>query len=103
MPATRLAIALTGLVLVAGCSHSQSARGVDTEELPAAARISPDDLPPTVRTAFRRDHPDAAVTDITPLSAETGAPLYRVTFIDSGTAGDATYYMNGQRLTSDTP
>ena len=97
--AVRTAVALTGLVLAmstTGCHHHDT---VDPESLPPATRVTNDDLPPAVRVAFRRDHPDAAITDLRQFSAETGAPLYRVTFIDNHTPGSATYYMNGQRLT----
>lgn len=93
------AVALTGLILMvaaAGCHHHGD---VDPEALPPATRVTADDLPPAVRIAFRRDYPDAAITNLTQFSAETGAPLYRVTFIDHRTAGSATYYINGQRIT----
>lgn len=99
MPPSRTAVAFTGLVLTlaaTGCHHHDD---IDPESLPPASRVTADDLPPAVRTAFRRDHPDAAITNLTQFSAETGAPLYRVTFIDNHTAGSATYYINGQHLT----
>lgn len=93
-------VLLTGLILgplaVAGCHHPDRDA---LDDLPPATRVTPDDLPPAVRVAFRRDFPDAAITAITPMSAESGSPLFKVTFIDNRAAGSATYYMNGQRLT----
>jgi hypothetical protein len=95
------ALFLTGLILgavaAAGCHHHDRDAS-DRDARPPATRLTPDDLPPAVRVAFRRDYPDAAITAITPMSAETGSPLFKVSFIDNRTAGSATYYMNGQRI-----
>jgi hypothetical protein len=93
----RLAVGITGLVLLVGCARSD--RQLTGDALPPATRSTPDDLPPPVQIAFRRDYPDAAITGITPMSAETGSPLFRVTFINDRSPGSAIYYMNGQRLT----
>jgi hypothetical protein len=87
---------IAGLVVtVTGCTNPGGNAPTAT---PAAARVTPDVLPPEVSSVFRRDHPNAGITGVTQSSAETGQPLYRVTFIDNGQAGAATYFHNGQRL-----
>jgi hypothetical protein len=95
------AVLLTGLVLggaAAGCHH-RDRDALTHDGVPPASRLTSEDLPPAVRVAFRRDHPDASITALTPMSTESGSPLFKVTYIENRTAGSATYYMNGQRLT----
>jgi hypothetical protein len=101
MPHARVvATAFIGLILTSGCrDQNNSAPGSATGTGPVAGvRPSAQDLPPAVNTAFRREFPNAGITNVTQLSAETGAPLYRVTYINNRTPGAATYFHNGQRL-----
>ena len=103
MKQSRVAFAFTGLVLAAaattGCGNRAERSGhLSAATPPAANRPTPADLPPDVMTAFRREFPNAGVTNVEQMSAETGAPMYRVTFIDNQKAGSATYFHNGQKL-----
>ncbi|HEY7117586.1 MAG TPA: hypothetical protein VH475_13440 [Tepidisphaeraceae bacterium] len=96
-------IGISGLILLVGCANQEPADAPTASATPAAARVSPADLPPGVRDAFMREFPDAGITNVTHLSAETGAPLYRLTFIQNGRPGSATYFMNGERLPQPAP
>jgi hypothetical protein len=107
MISTRIAAVLTGLVLVAGCTHhdqTSSRSDHPAPATPAAARTSPDvTLPPVVGAQFRKDFPNGAITNITPTSTEAGAPIYRITYIENGRPGSATYFQNGERLPQPAP
>jgi hypothetical protein len=104
MISTRFAAALTGLVLVAGCAHhSETTTSPNGTATPAGARATADNLPTAVGNKFRREFPNAGITNITPTSTETGAPIYRITFIENGRPGSATYFQNGERLPQPPP
>jgi hypothetical protein len=104
----RLRLALLGLsgLCLAGCANDNagtpSVQGSNAR--PAGERISAiDDLPLDVSANFRRDFPNAAITNVTRGSAETGQPTYRITFIQNGAAGGETYFTDGTRLPRATP
>ena len=104
MISTRFAVALTGLVLVAGCTHhTETTSSPHSSATPAAAKATPDTLPPAVSNQFRREFPNAAITNITPSSTEAGAPIYRITYIENGRPGSATFFQNGERLPQPAP
>jgi hypothetical protein len=104
MISTRFAAALTGLVLVAGCTHhTETTSSPHSSATPAAAKATADTLPAPVSTQFRRDFPKAAITNISPSSTEAGAPIYRITYIENGRAGSATYFQDGERLPQPAP
>jgi hypothetical protein len=107
MISTRFAAALTGLVLVAGCAHhdeTSSRADHPAPVTPAGARTAADTtLPAAVSAKFRREFPNAGITNITPSSTETGAPIYRITFVENGRPGSATYFQNGERLPQPPP
>lgn len=93
----QLAAVLAAGMAVAGCSQDQGSTA-PTTGVPGPSRATVADLPSDVRNSFRRDYPNAGITAITPGNAETGTPIYRVTFIDNGSPGSATYFMSGERL-----
>ena len=104
MISTRIAAAFTGLVLVAGCAHhSENTTSPHSSATPAAAKATADTLPAGVSNQFQRDFPKAAITNITPSSTEAGAPIYRITYIENGRPGSATYFQNGERLPQPAP
>jgi hypothetical protein len=105
MISIRFAAALTGLALVAGCTHHDQTSRTDhpAPVTPAAARANPENVPAAVGAQFRRDFPNAGITNITPTSTETGAPIYKITFVENGRPGSATYFQNGERLPQPPP
>ena len=69
----------------------------------ASARTAADDLPLGITAALRKEHPTAGVTNVTRLSAETGEPLWRVTYIENGVPASATYFIDGRKLPNPAP
>jgi hypothetical protein len=53
-------------------------------------------LPLGVQSAFRSEHPDAAVTAVSPMPSGAGLTLYRVAFVEDGVASAATYRAGGR-------
>src|SRR3954471_14265423 len=100
MTMCRRLIAVVAMVMVAGCARDQGSTAPTTGVPGSATSVRPTlaDLPPAVGNAFTRDHPNAGITAITPGNAETGAPLYRITYIDNRTPGSETYFIDGTKL-----
>ena len=99
MSYARVVLGITGLILFSGCARNEGQTGPTGGTPPAMNRTDLGDLPPGVSAAFRREFPDAAITGVEQRSAETGAPIYLIRFINNRTPGSATYFINGQRLT----
>lgn len=103
-----LALGLAGVAL-AGCAENDKDRAevkiptFDGSPIPASARGTPDILPPAVLEAFERDYPDGDILDVKPLVAETGDPLYRITFTTQNDLGSAMYFANGTRFSRPPP
>ncbi|HEV7300653.1 MAG TPA: hypothetical protein VGN72_14910 [Tepidisphaeraceae bacterium] len=55
-------------------------------------------VPDEAMDAFRKDHPNASLTDVEQQTASTGALLYRFVFIQNGDAGKAMYHADGRRV-----
>src|SRR4051812_14446166 len=97
-----VAIGLGGLILT-GCGSSENgtpraAGGALPPAVAASGRQTADDLPLDVSAALHRDYPDAGITNVVHSSTETGQPIYRITFIENGVAGNETYFTDGTRL-----
>lgn len=60
-----------------------------------------DGLPGGVQASFRRDHPDAAVTAVTQVPSGAGLMLYRIGYVEDGSAGSTTYRAGGHALGAD--
>jgi hypothetical protein len=60
--------------------------------------VALDGLPASVQGAFRQEHPDAAVTAVQQVQTGTGVMLYRVAFLEDGTAGRSTYHAGGREM-----
>jgi hypothetical protein len=57
-------------------------------------------LPLGVQSAFRSEHPDAAVTAVNPMPSGAGLTIYRVAFVEDGAASAATYRAGGRDVQS---
>jgi len=66
-------------------------------------RMALDGLPSMVQVMFRRDHPEAAVTAVEQVPTGTGVMLYRVAYLEDGTAGSSMYRAGGRDMSAPTP
>lgn len=57
------------------------------------------ELPAEVRDAFRRQYPDARVTDVKRLNVGSGQALYEVVFLQNDQPYDITYRADGSAVT----
>jgi hypothetical protein len=64
----------------------------------AGAFTSPrlEGLPVGVQAAFAKEHPSAEVTKVDAVPSGTGPLLYRISFVEDGSAGRATYTSAGR-------
>jgi hypothetical protein len=90
--------------LAAGCAQNESTTADSTPNRPLNSRsTATDDLPLAVSAAVHREAPTAGITNVTRLSAETGEPLWRVTWIENGNPRSATYFIDGRKLPNPEP
>src|SRR3954452_8984963 len=103
----RLASLGLGILCLAGCANDNPdnlPRAQGSSARPAGERIgAADSLPLDVSASFHRDFPNAHITNVSTGSAETGQPIYRITFIENGQPGGETYFTDGTRLPRSTP
>jgi hypothetical protein len=60
-------------------------------------------LPAEVQTAFRRDFPDASVSEVQRLDVATGPQVYRIAYLRQGVANRVTYDRSGQLVAPPMP
>jgi hypothetical protein len=66
-------------------------------------RMAMRSLPSQVQVSFRREHPDAAITNVEQIPTGAGLMLYRVAYMEDGAAGSATYRAGGRELNAPGP
>ncbi|HEV7299918.1 MAG TPA: hypothetical protein VGN72_11185 [Tepidisphaeraceae bacterium] len=55
-------------------------------------------VPDAAKNAFRKDHPNASLTNVEQQPASTGQMLYKFVYITNGDAGQAIYHGDGRRV-----